>query len=219
MPTLIDLSHPLEHGQPNFAGDPPISVIRYHAVASRGYNLAQLSLSTHHATHLDAPYHFYRDGKTLDDLTLDRFYGEAHLIDFCPGRQLEPRTLLTVGRFRPHERLFKPGAKIIYRTGWDRMFGTPEFFTEFPSLSLEAARWIAEKKISLLGMDTPTPSREMLECHHILLRQSVEIVLVEGLARLHLLPPQFTFIGFPLRIQHGDGSPIRAVAVVEERTR
>jgi len=219
MPTLIDISHPLQHGQLNFTADPPISVVRFHTVASRGYNLAQLSLSTHHATHLDAPYHFYEDGKTLDEIPLDRFYGPAQLIDLCPRRQLEPRTLLTVGRFRAHEHVFQPGARVIYRTGWDRMFGTPEFFTDFPSLSLEAAQWIADKRIALLGMDTPTPSREMIECHHILLRRGVEIVLVEGLARLHLLPPQFLFVGLPLNIKSGDGSPIRAVAVLEEKTR
>lgn len=215
MPTFVDLSHPLEHGQLNFSSDPPISVVRFHTTAAKGYNLSQLSLSTHHGTHLDAPFHFLDDGKTLDQMALDRFYGPAHLVDLCPRRQLEPRTLLTVGRFRAHERVFQPGAKVIYRTGWDRMFGTPEFFTDFPSLSLEAARWIAEKRISLLGMDTPTPSREMEECHHILLRRGVEIVLVEGLARLDRLPPQFLFIGFPLNIRGGDGSPIRAVALTD----
>jgi arylformamidase len=216
MATLIDISYPLENGQLNFADDPAISVVRRHTVASKDYNLAQISLSTHHGTHLDAPFHFFDDGRTLDQIALDRFYGPAHLIDLAPrGRRLEPRTLLTVGRFQAHQGVFQPGARVIYRTGWDQMFGTPEFFTEYPSLSLEAARWIAEKRIALLGMDTPTPSREMKECHHILLAKSVEIVLVEGLARLHLLPPKFTFIGFPLNIKGGDGSPIRAVALVD----
>ncbi len=219
MPTIVDLSHPLQHGQLNFVGDPPISVVRFHTVASRGYNLAELSLATHHATHLDAPYHFFEDGKTLDQIPLERFYGPAHLIDLCPRHQLEPRTLLTVGRFRAHERVFQPGARVLYRTGWDRMFGTPEFFTDFPSLSLEAAQWIADKGISMLGMDTPTPSREMVECHHILLRQGVEIILVEGLTRLELLPPQFLFAGFPLNITNGDGSPIRAVGICDEKSR
>jgi arylformamidase len=216
MPTLIDISHPLENGQPSFPPDPPLSVIERHTIAGDSYNLADLRLSTHHGTHLDAPFHFFGDGRTLDQMALDRCYGPAQLVDLAPGgRSLEPRTLLTVGRFRAHEGVFQPGARVIYRTGWDRKFGTPEFYTEYPSLSIEAARWIAEKRIALLGMDTPTPSREMKQCHHILLAKGVEIVLVECLARLHLLPPTFTFIGFPLNIRGGDGSPIRAVAIVD----
>jgi len=94
------------------------------------------------------------------------------------------------------------------------MFGRPEFFSKFPTVTLDAARWIASRGIALLGMDTPTPSVDWMECHHLLLGNGVEIVIVEGLANLERLPPVFTFIGFPLNIKGRDGSPIRAVAVV-----
>jgi kynurenine formamidase len=173
-----------------------------------------VSLSTHQGTHLDVPFHFFDDGKTLDQVDLERFYGEAHLVDFAPGAALPPQTPLTLEMFTRHEAVFRPGAKIVYRTGWDRMFGRPEFFSQFPTLTLEAARWIASRRISLLGMDTPTPSAEWLECHHILLGKGVEMIIVEGLANLEKLPPVFTFIGFPLNIKGRDGSPIRAVGVV-----
>ncbi len=95
------------------------------------------------------------------------------------------------------------------------MFGTPEFFAEFPTLTLEAAQWMADRKIGLLGMDTPTPSEDWKECHHILLKEGVEIVIVEGLTNLEKLPESFIFSGFPLNIKGRDGSPIRAVAIVE----
>jgi arylformamidase len=74
---------------------------------------------------------------------------------------------------------------------------------------------MAEKRIGLLGMDTPTPSTEWKECHHILLEMGVEIVIVEGLTNLEELPASFTFIGFPLNIKGRDGAPIRAVAAVD----
>jgi arylformamidase len=105
---------------------------------------------------------------------------------------------------------------VIYRTGWDQTFGTPECFSDFPSLTLEAARWIAARRIGLLGMDTLTPSADWKEVHLALLHRDVEIVIVEGLTNLARLPEHFTFIGFPLNIQGRDGSPIRAVALVEE---
>jgi arylformamidase len=213
---LIDLSHPLQHGQCNFPNDPAIEVVPFHTVSSIGYNLSRLAMSSHHGTHLDAPYHFFDDGATLDGIPLERFYGPATLIDLAPGGCLAPRTPLTLDLFQPHEGVLRKHAKVVYRTGWDRMFGRPEFFTECPSLSLEAARFLAGRGIGLLGMDTPTPSADWKECHHILLRTGIEIVIVEGLANLDRLPASFTLMAFPLNIAGRDGSPVRAVALVED---
>ena len=212
---LVDLSHTLEHGQLNFPFDPKIIVVVHNTVESIGYNITELSLSTHQGTHLDAPFHFYDDGKTLDQMRLDQFYGPASLVDLAPGGALEAGTPLTVEMFAPHEQKFVEGAKIIYRTGWDRMFGKPEFFSDFPTLTLDTAQWMADRKIGLIGMDTPTPSTDWKECHLILLHEDVEMVIVEGLTRLETLPESFTFIGFPMNIKGRDGSPIRAVAMVD----
>lgn len=212
---LIDLSYPLEHGQLNFPWDPKISVLPHNTVSSIGYNITEVSLSTHQGTHLDAPFHFYDDGKTIDQIQLDRFYGSTVLVDLAQSGYLEAKTPITVEMFEPHENKFRQGAKIVYRTGWDRMFGQPEFFSDFPTLTLEATRWIAERKIGMLGMDTPTPSTDWKECHLILLKEDVELVIVESLTNLDQLPDQFTFIGFPLNIKGRDGAPIRAVALVE----
>ena len=85
MPKLIDLSHPLAHGQLNFPFDPKISVLVHNTIASIGYNMTQISMATHQGTHLDVPYHFYDDGKTVDQMPLDRFYGPAALVDLAPG--------------------------------------------------------------------------------------------------------------------------------------
>ncbi len=211
MPTLIDLTHPLADGQPNFPLDPPIRVTPFHTVASIGYNLAEIGMSTHQGTHLDAPYHFFDDGATLDQIPLDRFYGPARLVDLgC----LEAKAPITVEKLEPHAGAFAPGARVVCRTGWDRMFGSPEFFSDCPELTIDAARWIASCGISLLGIDMPTPSSQWLECHHILLGKGTEIVIVEGLANLGRLPREFTLIALPLRLAGRDGSPIRAVAVV-----
>ena len=211
---LIDLSHPLAHGQKNFPFDPKISVLVHNTVGTIGYNMTEVSMATHQGTHLDAPFHFYDDGKTLDQMELEQFYGPATLVDLAPGGRLAPGTPITVECLVPHGEKFKPGAKIIYRTGWDHMFGTDEFFSQFPTLTLEAAQWIADKKIGLLGMDTPTPSTAWKDVHLVLLAPGVEIVIVEGLRGLERLPERFTFIGFPLNITGRDGSPIRAVAQV-----
>jgi len=215
MATFVDLSHPLEQGQATFPDDPKLSILPFHTIGAIGYNLTLVSMSSHQGTHLDVPFHFFDDGKTLDQVPLERFFGPATLVDLAPGGALEPKTPITVEMFLPHESKFQPGAKVLYRTGWDHAFGTPEFFTDFPTLTLAAARWIAAKRIGLLGMDTGTPSVDWKECHWTLLGKDAEIILVEGLANLDKLPERFTFVGFPMNLKGRDGSPVRAVAIID----
>lgn len=212
---FIDLSHALQDGLPNFPGDPQIRIRPAAVIPAQPCNVAELTMSSHQGTYLDAPRHFYADGRTVDEIPLERFHGPATVVDLAPGSALPASTPLTIAHFEPHAAKFQPGARVLYRTGWDGMFGQKEFFTAFPTLTVEAAHWIAEKRIGLLGMDTPTPGVDFLECHLALLAPGVEIVIVEGLAGLERLPEAFTFIGFPLKIRQGDGSPIRAVARCE----
>jgi kynurenine formamidase len=216
MPRLIDLSHPLEDGQATYPKDPEIHVRPFRTVPSGGCNVSRIEIGSHQGTHLDAPFHFRDDGRAVDEIPLDRFFGPAELVDLAPSDALKPHTPLDVEIFRRHEDAFQPGARVILRTGWDRMFGKPEFFTDCPSLTLEAAQWIAGRRIALLGMDMPTPSKIAgREVHLTLLAEGAEIVIVEGLAHLDQLPRHFTFVGFPLKLVGRDGSPIRAVAYVD----
>ncbi len=208
---LIDLSHPLEHGQQTFPSDPKLSIIPHGNTKTLRYNISQITIGSHQGTHLDAMYHFLDDGKTLDQMPLEWFYGKAHLLRI-PKNANEN---ITVQDFLPYEDLLQPGAKIIFETGWHKHFGRDYFFSDFPSLSQEAARFLAEKNIRMLGMDMPTPGKDWYELHHDILLPK-EIVIVESLANLDKVPDQFIFIGFPLNFKGRDGSPVRAVALVNE---
>jgi kynurenine formamidase len=205
---LIDLSHPLEHGQQTFPSDPKLSIISHGTTKTLRYNISQISIGTHQGTHLDAMYHFIEDGKTIDQMPLDWFYGEAHLLKIPK----EANQAITVEDFLPYEHVLTPEAKIIFETGWHKHFNSDYFFSDFPSLTQEAARFLVSKKIRLLGMDMPTPGKDWYELHHILL--PAEIVVVESLTNLDQVPDTFVFMGFPLNLKGRDGSPIRAVAMV-----
>ena len=204
---LIDLSHPLRHGQPAFPSDPKLSIIPHGTTKTLKYNISQISMGSHQGTHLDAMFHFVENGKTLDQMPLDWFYGAARVLRL-PKNEGED---ITPDDLAPHEKYLTQGAKIIFETGWHRRFVDESFFENFPSLTPDAARYLVERKIRLLGMDTPTPSRDWYEVHHILL--GAEIVIVESLTNLDKLPDDFTFIGFPLNFAGRDGSPIRAVGL------
>ena len=208
---LIDISHPLEHGQQTFPSDPKLSIIPHGNTKTLRYNITQISMGSHQGTHLDAMYHFLDDGKTLDQMPLEWFYGPAHLLRIPKQANEE----LKVEDFLPHEKLLTPGARIIFETGWHKHFGKDYFFSDFPSLTQEAAKYLAEKNIRMLGMDMPTPGKDWYELHHDILLPK-EIVIVESLANLDNVPDQFTFIGFPLNFKGRDGSPIRAVAMIND---
>lgn len=207
---LIDLSHPLEHGQQTFPFDPKLSIVPHGTTQTLQYNITQIVIGSHQGTHLDAMYHFVDEGKTLDQMPLDWFYGPARVLRIPKAASEE----ITPADFAPYEEFLVPGAKIIYETGWWRNFGADNFFSEFPSLTQDAARYLAAKQIRMLGMDTPTPGRDWYEVHHILLASDVEIVVVESLTNLDKVPDEFVFSGFPLNFKGRDGSPIRAVGIV-----
>jgi arylformamidase len=206
---FIDLSHPLIDGQVSFPGDPPLNVeFACTTKMPARCNVSKIAMGSHQGTHLDAMFHFVEDGKTLDNMPLDWFYGLARILRIPKNAGDD----ISVEDFLPFEEHLAEGARIIYETGWHRQFQKPNYFTEFPSLTQEAARFLASKKLRLLGMDTPTPAKDYYEVHHILLGE--EIVIIESLTKLDNAPDSFTLCAFPLNFSGRDGSPVRAVAII-----
>lgn len=210
--TFIDLSLDVVHGAPTFAWDPKCAVIVHNTVETIGYNITQLSMSTHQGTHLDAPFHFLNDGKTVEQLDLHRCIGDAVLIDLS---HKQPKEAIDVADFLPYEHLITEGALVIYRTDWDRQFPQLHYFSDFPYMTIDLARWLADRRIGMIGMDVPTPNPTDYDpVHKILL--GAEIVIVEGLANLEDVGTDtFFFMAAPLRIRGRDGSPVRALAMLK----
>ncbi len=208
---LIDLSHAMRDGQPSFPGDPVLQIAAHSTIEKQRCNVSRLAMGSHQGTHLDALYHFIPDGKRIDQMPLDWFYGPATLLRIPKPARSE----ITVADLKPFEERLVPGARVIYETGWQSHYGQANYFSDFPSLTQEAAAYLAGRRLRLLGMDTPTPSRNYYEVHHLLQQKPAEIVIVESLANLDAVPENFLFIGFPLHLENGDGSPIRAVALIE----
>ena len=210
MAKIIDLTLPVYHGAPTMPLDPKCGVIAYHTIDSMKYNMTQLIMSTHQGTHLDAPFHLIDDGITVDEIDLHKCIGQAQVLDLVriPAKySLEPEDL------KPYESYIKPDSRILLRTNWWRSFPEKEYFNNGPMISPNLARWLAEKKIAMLGLETPgVHPVEWEEVHKILFK--AEIVIVEGLAHLDEIKQcNVFFIAVPLKLKGRDGSPIRAVAI------
>ncbi len=210
---IVDLTLDVFPGAPVYPGDPSCRFRRHDTIASTGYNMTEIFLGTHQGTHLDAPFHFFDRGQTVDQLALDRCVGPATMIDLSSK---PPRHPITLADFQPYASIVQPGARVIYRLGWDRRIADPGYFEDYPSMTLELAEWLATRRIALIGMDSPGPSvAQWNEVHRALL--GADVVIVEGLAHLDQLPTDrpFFFVAAPLRLRGLDGSPVRAFALVE----
>lgn len=74
---IIDLSQPLFDQMPVYPGDPEVSIQEIHTIPNQGWNLRNITLTTHIGTHVNVPYHMVNDGKKLDAYELDSFMGPA----------------------------------------------------------------------------------------------------------------------------------------------
>jgi kynurenine formamidase len=210
MSKIIDLTLPIYHSAPTMPLDPKCAVIPHHTIESMKYNITQLIISTHHGTHLDAPYHFFNNGKTVDKLNLDKSIGEAYVLDFS---SVKPKQNLLPKDFKPYEAIITKGSRIILKTNWWQQFPKKEYFSDGPMISPQLAKWFVKKEIVMLGLETPgVHPIEWEKVHKILL--AAEIVVVEGLAYLNKIKKdKVFFIASPLKIKGRDGSPVRAVAI------
>jgi len=208
---IIDLTIPIHDSMPVFPGDMDVSIKPYHTLEMGYSNVKSLFLGTHTGTHIDAPYHFFADGKTLDEIPLNRFVGEAILVD-CVGR----RDAIHIADLEPFSQDISPCSRVIIRTGWDKWFGEEKYFRDYPVISAGVAKWLAERQIWLLGVDIPSVDGWKNEDAHVALLKA-EVVIVESLVNLDkITKTPFYFAALPLPIKGADGSPVRAIALQDE---
>ncbi|MCK4590881.1 MAG: cyclase family protein [Candidatus Latescibacteria bacterium] len=207
---IVDLSLEIYHQAPTFSPDPKCGILVHHTIKSMGYNITQIIMSTHQGTHLDAPFHFFDNGRTVDKLDLGKCVGNALVIDLSRKKAKDE---IGVEDLKPYESRIPKGAKVLLRTDWDKVYPQEEYFSDQPVITVELSRWLAEKEIDLLGLETPTVHpQDYALIHKTLLEQ--EIIIVEALAHLReLTAEEVFFAAAPLKIKGRDGSPVRAFAI------
>jgi kynurenine formamidase len=229
-PEIIDLSQEIYTGMPVFPGLPEVRITVYATheqwdgitgseVVSPAVH--RLELGEHTATHVDAINHMarpYRD-QSIDTMPLSMFYTEGICLDLSDkgfNELIEPSDLHTAIKSACLEIL--PGDTVlIYTDHYRRAFGTPDW-QRGPGLSAAAARWLGEQKIAAFGVETASPGVRHVsnqEVHHIC--GELGFTHYENMINLFQLigRGRFRFIGLPLKIRGGTGSPVRAVAVFE----
>ncbi|WP_069650905.1 cyclase family protein [Caloranaerobacter ferrireducens] len=185
-----------------------------------GFSARNLLISEHGGTHSDAVWEYKPTGDTIDKMPLEYFWGSAICIDvsFVPeSRMIEPEDLEKAVKNSGQE--IKPGDIVLLYTGhYDRNFGTDKWQTTYTGLSYEGAKWLAEKGVVNIGVDAPAIDhpKDLNFSGHLVCGE-YDITNTENLCNLDkVVNKRFLYFGLPLKIRDGSGSPIRAVALVEE---
>ena len=213
---VIDLTLTISNKIPTFPGSPPPAFIPWENVKEDGYNLELLFLSSHTGTHMDAPHHFLEKGAKIHEISLKKLVSEAALIKSKKNGG-ESITKTDVQKFEKKHGKIDGFSSVIFSTGWQKNLQKKYYFTKNPGLSVSAAKYLASKKVSLVGIDSPSidvGTDSKFSVHQILAKKG--ILIVENLANLDKIKSsKFHLVVLPLKLKNATGSPVRAVAFVD----
>jgi len=142
----------------------------------------------------------------MADLPLEMFTGKGVLIDVRGEEKIEFRE-----SFRTS---IQPESIVLFYSGMDHHFGEPGYFTTYPDITEELARFLTDQRIKIVGLDWVSPDHEPYPVHDILFKSNV--LILENLTNLDQLlhETNFEVFAFPLKIE-ADSSIVRVVARVK----
>ena len=212
---IIDNTLTISEKISTFPGSPKPHFIEWETISRDGYNLELLFMSSHTGTHIDAPFHFVKNGKKIHEIPPERLVNEAILIKI----RKKPNEAILKTDIQKFEKKFgeiQVRETVIFWTGWQKNLEKDIYFTKNPGLSISAAKYLVSKKINLVGIDSPSidlGKDSKFSVHHILAKNN--ILIVENLANLDKIKPmKFHLITVPLKLKNATGSPIRAFGFV-----
>lgn len=222
---IVDLTHTLEEGMPR--PQVPYGHVPWKQEGlGDGFNTFMVLVFEHAGTHVDAPIHLAGTrGETIDHVSLSRWMGPVDCLDFSSKRQREFVTKGDLEKWEGKYGSIEEGDVVLLNMGWERNWVVPSgvehqpYLRNNPGLGVEAAEYLAGKRVKLVGGDIPTIDSDAdpeERAHKVLLPRGV--LILENASNLDSVPPKGGyFIGLPLKIGGGTGSPVRAVALVPRR--
>ena len=166
-------------------------------------NSSSIHTSVHAGTHVDAPFHFVPEGRTIESLPLDLFIGPARV---CA---LDVENQITAADVR---RLDLAGeARVLFKTRNSGLLQKPSYDPTFVSFSVDAADALAQLGVQLVGLDYLSVARadEQVSVHRAFLDRGV--VLLEGADLSQVAAGRYELICLPVKLAGSDGAPCRAV--------
>lgn len=215
--SLVDLSHPIATGMPQWPGDrQPLLVMRLADHGDAPCRSSRLELGCHVGTHVDAPSHFLANAPGVAELPPERFCGPAVVVR--PPRGADGRVACGPLGDEVLDGVDLAGADfVLFDTGWSRHWGQPAYYAAWPWLSGPLSARLAAAGLKGVGVDTPSIDDAAGRGAHDLFA-AAGMVNLENLAHLGSLPAGgFLLLALPLPLVGAEASPVRAVALVDRR--
>ncbi len=223
---VIDLTHPLYDEMPFWPGGVPFKKIRL-VDYDQGYQLHKFETGENTGTHVDAPSHFIKGNKTIDQLSLSELIVPAVVIDIQKKVAENPDYQLTAADVRTWEAeqgKIPAGSLVIINTGWHKRFVNPKKYINmgddkvmhFPGFGPDSAEFLVERNVAGIGIDTLSldygPSKDFAT-HVIMLKANK--YQIENLTNLDALPPTgATIIVGVLPVKNGSQAQARIIALL-----
>jgi arylformamidase len=213
---LIDLSHTIEQGLVTYKGLPAPVICDYLSRENSKkfyeegteFQIGKIEMVTNTGTYLDCPFHRFENGKDLSEVGLECFTDLDAIVIHVPFSET---LTITEEHFKNFE---VSGRAVLIRTGWDAHWNTELYYENHPYLTKGAAEYLKDCNVKLVGIDSHNIDNTIGKSrpvHTTLL--GAEILIVEHLCNLHLLPPDgFTFSAIPPKFKGVGTFPVRAMA-------
>jgi arylformamidase len=152
-PSLIDLSHTVEHGMITYRGLPAPIICDYltreesrqHYAEGTEFHIGKIEMVANTGTYLDSPFHRYADGRDLASLPLESIANLEGIRIRARGRSIDASQLRSAAL---------DGKAVLVQTGWDAHWGTDAYFEDNPYLTKDAAQLLADSGAKLVGIDS-----------------------------------------------------------------
>ena len=135
---IIDLSHHISSDMPVYPGKTKPVIIEESSIAKKGYVEKNITFSSHIGTHMDAPAHMVEGSKTLDKFPVEQFYGEAFILN----HNVDKGNSIGIEELEPYQDIIRDVDFLLINTGWSKYWGDIQYYSKYPVLSQEAAKWL-----------------------------------------------------------------------------
>jgi arylformamidase len=206
---IYDVSLPISQDLPVWPGDPPIELTRQASIsAGSDANVSRLACGVHMGTHVDAPLHFVDGAESVDQFNLNTLIGRVHVVDLRGETAITAAKLEAIG-------ITRRARRVIFKTDNSQLWHDEqsEFFEDYVALQPDAAEWLVERGIQLVGIDylSIAPFHDGVPTHRILLKAG--IVILEGLNLWSIPSGRYTLYCLPLNLKGSDGAPARVILI------
>jgi len=206
---IHDITLTLSPELPVWPGDPKVELKQVTFIPKGdSCNISHLAMSVHAGTHVDAPYHFLNDGKTVETLPLEALIGAVCVIQVADAVDKLTRAVLE------HAEIPEDAERILFKTRNSAIWAREKTFqNEFVAITADGAEWLSARNLRLIGMDylSVAPFGDATDTHQTLLRKG--IVLLEGVNLSQIKPGCYELFCLPLKLSKSDGAPARVVLI------